>query len=79
MSPFLRKVPTASGATAVQIVDKSGGQSHIVEHFGSPHSPAELAALTGAPVTSGVPVASRARVASGVAPMVPGFCGLPSR
>ena len=45
MSPFLRKVPTASGATAVQIVDKSGGQYRIVEHLGSAHSPGELAAL----------------------------------
>ena len=41
----MRKVPTASGATAVQIVDKSGGQYRIVEHLGSAHSPGELAAL----------------------------------
>ena len=42
---WIRRVRTASGATAVQIVDKSGGQYRIVEHLGSAHSPGELAAL----------------------------------
>lgn len=41
----MRKVPTASGATAVQIVDKRGGRRRIVEHLGSAHGDAELAAL----------------------------------
>ena len=45
MSPFLRKVKTASGATAVQIVEKQRGVRRIVEHLGSAHSEAELAAL----------------------------------
>lgn len=45
MSPFLRKVSTASGATAVQIVEKRHGQRKIVEHLGSAHTEAELAAL----------------------------------
>ena len=45
MSPFLRKVKTASGATAVQIVEKRGGVRTIVEHLGSAHTDAELAAL----------------------------------
>ena len=45
MSPFVRKVPTASGATAVQIADKTGGRYRIVEHLGSAHTPEELAAL----------------------------------
>ncbi len=45
MSPFLRKVRTASGAVAVQIVEKKHGQRRIVEHLGSAHSQAELAAL----------------------------------
>ncbi len=45
MSPFLRKVRTASGATAVQIVEKRGGQRRIVEHLGSAHTQAELVAL----------------------------------
>ena len=45
MSPFLRKVRTASGATAVQIVEKKHGQRRIVEHLGSAHTAAELAAL----------------------------------
>lgn len=43
--PFLRKVKTASGATAVQIVEKQHGQRTLLEHLGSAHSEAELAAL----------------------------------
>ena len=45
MSPFLRKVKTASGATAVQIVEKKHGRRTILEHLGSAHSDAELAVL----------------------------------
>lgn len=45
MSPFLRKVKTASGATAVQIVEKRRGVRTILEHLGSAHDEAELAAL----------------------------------
>ncbi|MDO5684268.1 MAG: hypothetical protein Q4G46_15770 [Propionibacteriaceae bacterium] len=45
MSPFLRKVKTASGATAVQIVEKKRGVRTIVEHLGSAHDDAELAVL----------------------------------
>lgn len=45
VSPFVRKVRTASGATAVQIVSKSGGVRRIVEHLGSAHNEVELAAL----------------------------------
>ena len=45
MSPFLRKVKTASGATAVQIVEKRHGQRTILEHLGSAHTEAELAVL----------------------------------
>lgn len=45
MSPFLRKVPTASGATAVQIVSKLGCKRRILEHVGSAHTEQELAAL----------------------------------
>ena len=41
----MRKVKTASGATAVQIVSKSGGVRRIVEHLGSAHDETELAAL----------------------------------
>ncbi len=48
MSPFLRKVKTGSGATAVQIVDKTGGKYRIVEHLGSAHTDAELAVLMSA-------------------------------
>ena len=37
----LRKVRTASGTTAVQIVSKSGGVRRIVEHLGSAHDEPE--------------------------------------
>ncbi|WP_440221064.1 IS1634 family transposase [Dietzia sp. MNB45] len=45
MSPFVRKVKTSSGATAVQIVEKIRGQRKILEHIGSAHTESELAAL----------------------------------
>ena len=45
MSLRLRKVPTASGATAVQIVTKRHGKPTVIEHLGSAHTPAQLAAL----------------------------------
>ncbi|MGX1770391.1 IS1634 family transposase [Dietzia sp. NPDC055343] len=45
MSPFVRKVKTSSGATAVQIVEKIRGQRKILEHIGSAHTEGELAAL----------------------------------
>ena len=45
MSPYLRKVKTASGATAVQVVVKENGARRIVEHLGSAHDEAALAAL----------------------------------
>ena len=45
MSPFLRKVRTSSGATAVQIAVKEDGVRRIVEHLGSAHHKTELAAL----------------------------------
>lgn len=45
MNPFLRKVTTASGATAVQIVAKEGRRNRVLEHLGSTHSEAELTAL----------------------------------
>src|SRR5665647_1327729 len=45
MSGFIRKVKTASGATAVQIVEKRGGVRRIVEHVGSAHDEAGLSVL----------------------------------
>ena len=48
MSPFVRKVKTASGATAVQIVEKLNGRRRILEHVGSAHDEAELAVLVSA-------------------------------
>ena len=41
----MRTVKTASGATAVQVVAKDHGVRRIVEHLGSAHDEAELAAL----------------------------------
>jgi hypothetical protein len=45
VSPYVRTVKTASGATAVQIVEKRGGRRSIVEHVGSAHDDTELAVL----------------------------------
>ena len=45
MSPYLRRVKTASGATAVQVVAKENGVRRIVEHLGSARDEAEPAAL----------------------------------
>ncbi|MFL0580924.1 IS1634 family transposase, partial [Dietzia sp. 179-F 9C3 NHS] len=45
MSPYVRKVKTASGATAVQVAEKVRGQRRIVAHIGSAHTQGELAAL----------------------------------
>lgn len=45
MSPYIRKVKTTSGATAVQIVEKRSGVRRILEHLGSAHGEADLAVL----------------------------------
>lgn len=45
MAAYIRKVRTASGATAVQIAVKQGGRRTIVAHVGSAHTDSELAAL----------------------------------
>ena len=45
MSPYLRRVKTASGATAVQVVAEENGVRRIVEHLGSARDEAEPAAL----------------------------------
>lgn len=42
---FVRKVRTASGATAVQIAERRGGRDKVLEHLGSAHTDAELSAL----------------------------------
>src|SRR5699024_333114 len=42
---FVRKVKTASGATAVQIAHTKRGVQTIVEHVGSAHDEAQLATL----------------------------------
>lgn len=41
----VRKVRTASGATAVQIAERVGGRNKVLEHLGSAHTEAELSAL----------------------------------
>lgn len=45
MASFIRQVPTASGAQAVQIVHKRGRQVVGIEHIGSAHDDAALAVL----------------------------------
>lgn len=45
---FLRKVKTASGATAVQIAERKNRRDVVIEHLGSAHTEAELAALMSA-------------------------------
>ena len=45
MASFIRKVPTASGARAVQIVHKQGRQVVGIEHIGSAHDDGQLAVL----------------------------------
>lgn len=35
---FVRKVRTASGATAVQIAERRGGRDKVLEHLGSAHT-----------------------------------------
>ncbi|SNS01526.1 IS1634 family transposase [Blastococcus mobilis] len=42
---FIRRVRTASGATAVQIAAYAGGRQRILEHLGSAHTEAELGVL----------------------------------
>ncbi len=44
VSPFMRKVRTSWGATAVQIVEKIRGQRKTLEHIGSARTECELAA-----------------------------------
>ncbi|MEE2031271.1 IS1634 family transposase [Rhodococcus chondri] len=45
MAAYIRKVRTASGATAVQIAAKQGRRDKVLEHLGSAHTDRELAAL----------------------------------
>ena len=47
-SRFVRKVRTAAGAVAVQVVTRRGRQVERVEHAGSAHTDAELALLLAA-------------------------------
>ncbi len=42
---FIRKVRTASGAVAVQIVNRTGRTVTGIEHIGSAHTDAELGVL----------------------------------
>ena len=42
---WIRRVRTASGATAVQIAEYDGGRRKIVAHVGSAHTEAELGIL----------------------------------
>lgn len=42
---FIRRVRTASGATAVQIAEYAGGRQRILKHVGSAHTEADLGVL----------------------------------
>ena len=42
---YVRKVVTASGATAVQVCEKVGGQQKVLAHIGSAHDEVSLALL----------------------------------
>jgi len=48
VSRFVRKVRTASGAVAVQVITRRGRQVERIEHVGSAHTDAELALLLAA-------------------------------
>lgn len=48
MGSFVRKAKTASGATAVQIVHKTGSRRDGIEHIGSAHTDADLHVLLAA-------------------------------
>ena len=45
MSPYIRTVKTASGATAVQVIHSETGGSKKLTHIGSAHTPQDLALL----------------------------------
>lgn len=42
---FIRTTKTASGATAVQVVEKVSGRLRVLHHIGSAHTPEELSGL----------------------------------
>jgi len=42
---YIRKVRTASGATAVQLAEYADGRERVIEHVGSAHTAAELGVL----------------------------------
>jgi len=46
MPPKIRAVPTASGATAIQIIWGYKNRKPILDHIGSAHTPEEIALLT---------------------------------
>ena len=43
--PRIRSVTTASGATAIQVVERSKGKTHILKHIGSGHTEEEVGCL----------------------------------
>lgn len=45
MSPYIRTVRTASGATAVQVIYSRAGGTRDLTHIGSAHTDEEIAAL----------------------------------
>jgi hypothetical protein len=71
VSRFVRRVRTASGAVAVQVVVKEHGEVVEVDHVGSAHTDAELALLLTAAadrLQPGQELGSRAVAAAGSPP-----------
>ena len=59
VASFIRKVRTASGARAVQVVHKQGRQVVGIEHIGSAHDDSQLAVLMGLYAVRGEGAGSR--------------------
>jgi hypothetical protein len=66
---FVRRVRTASGAVAVQVVTKACGRVEVVEHVGSAHTDAELGLLM--EYARGVVAAGQQELDLGIAAVVP--------
>lgn len=65
---FVRKVRTASGATAVQIAERVDGRDRVLEHLGSAHTDGELGALVAAARRKVYPGQGELDLSSGAVP-----------
>ena len=76
---FIRRVRTASGATAVQIAEYANGRQRIVKHLGSAHTDTELGVLLEqARELLGDPGQSELDLGVEPAPRVAGMVGAPA-